>query len=1209
MNTIVVSSNKINNDIIPRLSSATNNLQTAYSMSINLKNTLSFNVKENHMSEISSELYNISKELKNITLNISDKVNRIEQIEKKSESKISSIVSKAASIGAITGAATSTLGMQAVIDQQSNKSVSTTDSKMSEIGAKLASEIESKTKNIGTAISNQVERMGAAISKGEVGFATETSNKLEDESNRSDGFKYWTSKALKNTGAFICNTGTIIWNGLKSAWNWITDGENWKRLGASIVNGVLSFVKGLVSLIEAIGDLVVLALGAVVTVGTAIYDTVKGIATGDWSFDATKGLWKKYAVPIVAYSWTNALDESLGWRQHFDQWAYEPFKSDGVGCQILDGVGYVAGIIALTLATFGVGGAAVSAASGAASTATAVTGAAVATGATSTAITAGVTSTTMAITAGAAGIGKGTQEAWQQQIEQANKQQITQELDNIQITEEMFNNKLSELKSQNPENEYTQEDVINAIRSDLYVERTKDLNSWNNIKSGAEKLKGSDIAAGVAYGVGTGVIDGVQWYAGGKINNLFKGANSVVANKFLSSLARVGLDSADAAAEVPLRTLMQSLYRTDENGNKMGFSDVWNENGGWSQVAVQAGVGALGSGIGEGLDAIKGAIATHKIISALDNVTDNTDAVMSKQLSKLSDIDVKKLADKLDDSSKIAVLKNMDGTRFAEYSKVLSNDEMCNIAKHMDAINSVKLAKSLSDSLDDIRLVEVMNSFSDENFNAAIKKIAPNMNLDRAIKFINSLPENSRSIRSFNVCIDSNNDIRYALELMGGINEETFDLIFKNVDNITASSRTAHYIKNMISYYSEGNAAAQGKYKTFFQNFRDHSIGHSVNVAKYTENIVCMMKDADIDEAVYAALAHDFGMRGGYARLDKKIVDAIIAAGGPAYKVGQYIQIDSLSDLNFKNADFLDTLARKNHPLNSAITILSDSRLKIDNIDNDVVALLAMSHSKSTSGIKHFTSLKEWNGAIDRLDDAIKQYNLDNNTNIIFAADSLKQKIKDGEFFSRLQKEALAIRDGDAMSDVVFRTIDSNGTKLRGTQMQDGNVSIVSTREVRENYNTPVLSSEKEYALIDDYIYDSNGTYIRKLSDKEYFSKKIHIGESNVKFDSSYIDGDYTARVTFVNANQSPNASFDAIVERIDEVITYTNCESRKFEIVLPKEAQNKALGNWYEKQLENMKIKRLDQAKIELSEFKITQAEYDSQLDFIKNNIKIDWS
>lgn len=717
MKAIVVSSNKINNDIIPRLSSAINNLQTAYSTSLNLKNTLSFTNKDNYVSEIASELYNISKELKNVTLNISDKLNRIEQIEKKSESKISSIVSQAASIGVITGAATSTLGVQAANSQQSNKSVSTTDSKMSETGAKVVSEIESKTKNIGAAISNQVERMGAAISTGEVGFATETSNKLEDESNRSDGFKDWTSKALKNTGAFICNTGTKIWNGLKSAWNWITDGENWKRLGASIVNGVLSFVKGLMSLIEAIGDLVVLIGGAVVTVGTAIYDTVKGIATGDWSFDTTKDLWKKYAVPVVAYSWTNALDESLGWRQHFDQWAYEPFKSDGVGCQILDGVGYVAGIIALTIATFGVGGTAVSAASGAASTATAVT-AGVATSATSTAITAGVTSTTMAITAGAAGIGKGTQEAWQQQIEQANKKQITQELDNTQITEEMFNNKLSELKSQNPENEYTQEDVINAIRSDLYVERTKDLNSWNNIKSGAEKLKGSDIASGVAYGVGTGVIDGIQWYAGGKINNLFKGANSVVANKFLSSLARVGLDSADAAAEVPLRTLMQSLYRTDENGNKMGFSDVWNENGGWSQVAVQAGVGALGSGIGEGLDAIKGAIATKKLTTLVSQTGENVDKQISKKLSKLSDIDVKKFTDKLDDSSKIAVLKNMDGTRFAEYSKVLSNEETSKIIQNMSDTNRIKTftslesarAKTLIDDLSSNQSVQVASS-------------------------------------------------------------------------------------------------------------------------------------------------------------------------------------------------------------------------------------------------------------------------------------------------------------------------------------------------------------------------------------------------------------------------------------------------------------------------------------------------------------------
>ena len=693
MKAIVVSSNKINNDIIPRLSSATNNLQTAYSTSLNLKNTLSFTNKDNYVSEIASEIYNISKELKNVTLNISDKLGRIEQIEKKSASKISSIVSQAASIGAITGAATSTLGVQAANSQQSNKSVSTADSKMSETGAKVVSEIESKTKNIGAAISDQVGQIGAAITKGEVEYATENSNKLEDESNKSGGFKSWASKALKDTGAFFRNTGAKICKGFKSAWNWITNGENWKRIGASIVNGVLSLVKGLISLIESIGDLVILSLGAAGTGVTALYDTVKGIATGDWSFDATKGLWKECVVPVVAYSWTNALDESLGWRQHFDQWAYEPFKSDGVGCQILEGVGYVAGIIVITIVTFGIGGVAIGAASG-------------------------VTSTTMAITAGAAGIGKGTQEAWQQQIEQANKQQITQELDNTEITEEMFNNKLSELKSQNPENKYTQEDVINAIRNDLYVERTKDLNSWDNIKAGAEKLKGSDIVSGVAYGVGTGVIDGAQWYAGGKINNLFKGANSVVANKFLSSLARVGLDSADAAAEVPLRTLMQSLYRTDENGNKMGFSDVWNENGGWNQVAVQAGIGALGSGIGESFDAITGAIATHKIISALDNVTDNTDAVMSKQLSKLSDIDVKKLADKLDDSSKIAVLKNMDGTRFAEYSNVLSSEETNKIIQNMSDTNRMKTlvsldsakAKAFIDDLSSNQSVQVASS-------------------------------------------------------------------------------------------------------------------------------------------------------------------------------------------------------------------------------------------------------------------------------------------------------------------------------------------------------------------------------------------------------------------------------------------------------------------------------------------------------------------
>ena len=99
---------------------------------------------------------------------------------------------------------------------------------------------------------------------------------------------------------------------------------------------------------------------------------------------------------------------------------------------------------------------------------------------------------------------------------------------------------------------------------------------------------------------------------------------------------------------------------------------------------------------------------------------------------------------------------------------------------------------------------------------------------------------------------------------------------------------------------------------------------------------------------------------------------------------------------------------------------------------------------KSTSGIKHFSNVGEWEKAIDKLDATLKQYNIDNGTSYKFDAARLKGMISNSDDFLRLQNEALAIRDADAMSQIVKR----NG----GTLMQDGT-----------QYNSDVLYYLKEY--------------------------------------------------------------------------------------------------------------------------------------------------
>ena len=148
--------------------------------------------------------------------------------------------------------------------------------------------------------------------------------------------------------------------------------------------------------------------------------------------------------------------------------------------------------------------------------------------------------------------------------------------------------------------------------------------------------------------------------------------------------------------------------------------------------------------------------------------------------------------------------------------------------------------------------------------------------------------------------------------------------------------------------------------------------------------------------------------------------------------------------------------------------------------------------------------------------------------------------------------------------------VKSNG----GTLMQDASVSKVSigdARVARADFNSPVVSKSREISGLVDEVYNPSGVKVRELPDWESFSKKIHAGENNVLFDSTFNGTDYKARVNLIEPNVNPNSTFDAIEERLGEVNTYTNVDSRSFEIVLPKEAEGTELGNWYEKKLNDL--------------------------------------
>ena len=1171
MSTIVLDAGKVNSYVLPSLSKSENTMYQAYSTSQLLRNSLpnSFNGR-GMVNEITTQIYNLKKEINDIDTLIEKKIERAKAIESKGESRIGSIASKIGSIvGTISGAAigSATGGVVgavagAVVGNQVGKTVGKT---IYDTGAKIVSGFVSGVKKIGSAVVDGFKWVGSKVVSGVKTTAKWVKNTAKTVTSwiadKFESAKDWTCNALKSAGACISKTAN-------AAWTWIKDAASivWthmKKIGASIVNGVLSLVKGLVKLIESIGDLVILLGAGIGTIGTAIWDTVKGIATGKWEWSATKGLWKGTKA-VVAYDWTSkCIFDSLyntGFGKWLDNNAYGWFKSDGMGCKILEGVGYVAGVVVISICTLGAGGIA---------------------------ITSSSIATTMAVAATAAGIGKYTEEEW-------NKNCLSISYGNQEIGIQIDYEKYSEIeKLQDGKSttitQYFADENGNPIEMKFTITKIGDAYSItdnNGNQVGFNGVKESSTVKGLAVGTVKGVWEGVQYYVGGKIGagqftSLTSKFTSPVAKTLVRSGTRVGLDMLTGVAEVPF----QSTVTMVSEGKT--WNEAWNENGGWQAVKTQAGIAGLASFAGEAFS-FKGSLRSDTMKNAIDfGDTEALDEMIKNTKSK----QIMQTISILDDSQLDKIIK----------SGMFENLDNASKTTLVNSIDDKKIINILSDSsLGDTSLKQITNSLDESR----IQRVLSDGNIMSTLRILSNLPETQ------------------------------FDNIIKNIDSISNQNKVFDFVKKMVNIYDEGSIAAQTKYKEFFKNFREHGIKHSTKVSEYAVKIAKNIDGVDLDEVAYAAFIHDFGMRGGITYVDENMAKEIANAGGPTNIEGKYIKIDSLEGLNIKqynsktqqfqivdSKDYLDNLARKNHPLNSALAVLTDKDVLPDGVNKDVVALLAMSHSKSTSGIKHFSSSKEWIKAIDKLDTALKQYGDDIGKKFDFDADKLKEMINDPKKFKRLQDEALAIRDGDAMSDIVEKTAGN----IKGTQMQDGTISVARTTEIRKDYNTPVLKPDEEYKLIKDEIYDEDGKFVRELQNEkeiivkdangveigkytigEEFSKKIHIGESNVEFNSSYVDGKYRATVTIKNANQTPNATFAAIEERIGEVNTYTNCDYRTFEIVLPKEAKGTELGKWYEETLEDLKYgigekKLKDSAQLAKHKDIITEQEYQKQLDFYK--------
>jgi len=347
MGAIVLDASKVNSFVLPNLVKSKNTMQDAYSTSQSLRNSLpsSFAYRST-INDIVNQLYNIKREINDIDTMISKKVERAKTIENRNDNRASGIAKAASSIGSIVG----TIG-GAAIGARTGGVVGAAAGAY--VGNKVGSEVGKALANTGAKIWNGATKVAKSIWGGIKDLGKSIWNGCKKVAKSIASF-------VKEAVSGLVKAAKAIWEGLKWVWN-----EVIVRTAASIVNFVVSLVEGLVSFVEALGDVVLLVVGAVCSIFTAISDVIEGCITGNWDWSATNAVWKKWILPWVGYDWTSKCLFDPLYNTKFGKWldnnAYSPFKREnGFMYKVGKGVGYVVGVVVLTVVTFGAGGVAAS---------------------------------------------------------------------------------------------------------------------------------------------------------------------------------------------------------------------------------------------------------------------------------------------------------------------------------------------------------------------------------------------------------------------------------------------------------------------------------------------------------------------------------------------------------------------------------------------------------------------------------------------------------------------------------------------------------------------------------------------------------------------------------------------------------------------------------------------------------------------------------
>ena len=221
-------------------------------------------------------------------------------------------------------------------------------------------------------------------------------------------------------------------------------GDTAAQISAGLTEGAAKFV-------ESIVDGVVMVGTGIASIRTGAKDIVKGIATGNWDWSTTQGMWNE-VLKFTGTDWTSKLHDAFysgSYGKYLDENAV--FTSESTAFKITKEVGYIAALTAATIVTCGVAGVGASASSAVGAAASSMSGVLG-----SAAVAGGITFTSS--------LGQNAQDNYNTVINEKFESQATSATNAYKITEEDRQKMREELKTKYRIFNPTDAEVDNAIR-------------------------------------------------------------------------------------------------------------------------------------------------------------------------------------------------------------------------------------------------------------------------------------------------------------------------------------------------------------------------------------------------------------------------------------------------------------------------------------------------------------------------------------------------------------------------------------------------------------------------------------------------------------------------------------------------------------------------------------------------------------------------